>query len=420
MDPLTFEEKKLVRQFTYKGGDASYIYAFALSPLAQNCVDYFIPLWMAPNIITLLGLFATITSLALTLIFNPDLGPNGPTWLHFLSGINIFLYQTLDNMDGKQARRTGSSSALGMVFDHGCDSLNASLSAPVIASVLGLGWTVPGIFFCLLSGFVPFYIATWESYYTDRMDIPVINGPTEGLLIASSMCFLSFVHGPAWWHQTSVQVPVTYFPSLNTLGDGVDYFLPMLRVNPGVYSLSYYNLVCLSSIVITLITITSQAIGVFAIVKDNASSTGDRRKKSIGQALVNLLPFFILFPTGMYYCSASSIAFPTYPMVTMTLMGSAFLEMTVHIMICQICARHIKPFHRIAAWGMLLLPFTVYLSTSTSSTSIETAYLFSLTVLSVVFTAVTMTQVCGGLCSALDIYIFTLGKRKIHSHSRSQ
>jgi ethanolaminephosphotransferase len=27
-----------------------------------------------------------------------------------------------DEMDGKQARRTGNSSPLGMLFDHGCDA----------------------------------------------------------------------------------------------------------------------------------------------------------------------------------------------------------------------------------------------------------------------------------------------------------
>ena len=29
----------------------------------------------------------------------------------------------LDNADGKQARKTGSSSVLGMLFDHGCDMI---------------------------------------------------------------------------------------------------------------------------------------------------------------------------------------------------------------------------------------------------------------------------------------------------------
>ena len=34
----------------------------------------------------------------------------------------------LDEMDGKQARRTGNSSPLGLLFDHGCDAFNAGIS----------------------------------------------------------------------------------------------------------------------------------------------------------------------------------------------------------------------------------------------------------------------------------------------------
>jgi len=30
-------------------------------------------------------------------------------------------------MDGKQARKTGNSSPLGMLFDHGCDALTMTL-----------------------------------------------------------------------------------------------------------------------------------------------------------------------------------------------------------------------------------------------------------------------------------------------------
>jgi len=28
-----------------------------------------------------------------------------------------------DEMDGKQARRSGNSSPLGLIFDHGCDAM---------------------------------------------------------------------------------------------------------------------------------------------------------------------------------------------------------------------------------------------------------------------------------------------------------
>ena len=42
-----------------------------------------------------------------------------PAWPYVLCGICLFSYSVLDNMDGKQARRTGSSSPLGLLFDHG-------------------------------------------------------------------------------------------------------------------------------------------------------------------------------------------------------------------------------------------------------------------------------------------------------------
>ena len=34
-------------------------------------------------------------------------------------GIGLFVYQSLDAIDGKQARRTGMSGPLGELFDHG-------------------------------------------------------------------------------------------------------------------------------------------------------------------------------------------------------------------------------------------------------------------------------------------------------------
>eukprot|EP00438_Fugacium_kawagutii_P000898 Skav225784 [mRNA] locus=scaffold2147:24333:29292:+ [translate_table: standard] len=46
-----------------------------------------------------------------------------PRWLMLLTTFSLFIYQTLDALDGKQARRTGTSSPLGQLFDHGCDCL---------------------------------------------------------------------------------------------------------------------------------------------------------------------------------------------------------------------------------------------------------------------------------------------------------
>ena len=45
-------------------------------------------------------------------------------------------YMTLDAIDGKQARNTKSSSPLGQLFDHGCDSFSLTFF------VLALGQAV--------------------------------------------------------------------------------------------------------------------------------------------------------------------------------------------------------------------------------------------------------------------------------------
>lgn len=52
--------------------------------------------------------------------------PQIPPWVLILAAIGLFVYQTLDACDGKQARRTGNSSSLGELFDHGCDAVSTS------------------------------------------------------------------------------------------------------------------------------------------------------------------------------------------------------------------------------------------------------------------------------------------------------
>ena len=41
-----------------------------------------------------------------------------------LAGLGLFIYQSLDAIDGKQARRTKQATPLGELFDHGCDSVS--------------------------------------------------------------------------------------------------------------------------------------------------------------------------------------------------------------------------------------------------------------------------------------------------------
>lgn len=47
-----------------------------------------------------------------------------PSWALYLCAMGLFVYQALDAIDGKQARRTNSSTPLGELFDHGCDCVS--------------------------------------------------------------------------------------------------------------------------------------------------------------------------------------------------------------------------------------------------------------------------------------------------------
>uniref|UniRef100_A0A8C2ANF8 Cholinephosphotransferase 1 n=1 Tax=Cyprinus carpio TaxID=7962 RepID=A0A8C2ANF8_CYPCA len=81
-----------------------------------------IPTWVAPNTLTIIGLLINILTTVILVYYSPTATEEAPGWAFFLSALGLFIYQSLDAIDGKQARRTNSSSALGELFDHGCDA----------------------------------------------------------------------------------------------------------------------------------------------------------------------------------------------------------------------------------------------------------------------------------------------------------
>jgi len=150
--------------------------------------------------VTLLGFFFVIGNVALLQIMDPDLqGPKSP-WVCYSYAFGVWAYSTMDNIDGKQARRTGTSSGLGELFDHGIDSLNCTLASLLETSAMGLGATPIGALTALIPT-LPMFFSTWETYHTHTLYLGYFNGPTEGLMIASTIMILSGLFGPQIWHQ---------------------------------------------------------------------------------------------------------------------------------------------------------------------------------------------------------------------------
>ena len=189
---LNASQREALRNYKYVGSDTSLIYKHVLSPLAQFCVDSFCPSWLAPNLITLGGLLFSVLAVIVSLIVNPDNHPDGgPRWLHLFCVVCMFSYQTLDNMDGKQARKIGASSPLGLLFDHGCDSINTGILLMPLAGIVGAGWSM-GMICVISTTFAAFYFQTWEEYHVGELILPVVNGPTEGFLSLMAMSVVSY------------------------------------------------------------------------------------------------------------------------------------------------------------------------------------------------------------------------------------
>ena len=177
--------RKQLPDYTYSGSDNSLVYIYFCSPLADTLVK-FIPHWLAPNVITLAGLVLSLAGYFLVYFYAPTFSQPCPSWVWFVLAIFTFAYQTLDNLDGKQARRTNTSSPLGLFVDHGVDALNIVLSSQNVMALLQLGNRDSAQSLCLAVWSInatPFFIATWEEHFTGSLYLGLFNGPTDGVLI---------------------------------------------------------------------------------------------------------------------------------------------------------------------------------------------------------------------------------------------
>ena len=206
---LSADAQKQLPNYQYRGCDNSLLYHYVLSPFAQFCVDHCVGHTVAPNSITLFGLVWMITAYASYWYYVPSLEINGdeepPRWIFIWNFISMLAYQTLDNMDGKQARRTGSSSPLGLLFDHGCDAINSIFGSA--NWIIGMG-LIPAdnLLACWALVFGPFcmfYIATWEQLHTGELVMPIVNGPNEGIMGGALLSLTSWWLGYSFWQETS-------------------------------------------------------------------------------------------------------------------------------------------------------------------------------------------------------------------------
>lgn len=122
-----------------------------------------------------------------------------PSWVFYFASFALLMFQTFDGIDGKHARRCKTSSPLGQLFDHGCDSFS------VVFLLISISHTVQleKIYVLKLFGCCQLliYVVNWSERHLETLTTQVGNfGVTEVQFIVAAIMAITGYYGQAMWH----------------------------------------------------------------------------------------------------------------------------------------------------------------------------------------------------------------------------
>uniref|UniRef100_A0A0B7B1W3 Selenoprotein I n=1 Tax=Arion vulgaris TaxID=1028688 RepID=A0A0B7B1W3_9EUPU len=298
--------------YKYSAIDTSPVSKYVCHPFWNKCVTL-VPLWMAPNFLTLSGFLLLLVNFAVMTYYDPHFYaasrdhpeyPPIPNWVWLMAAINNFLSHTLDGIDGKQARRTKSSSPLGELFDHGLDSW-ATLFLPVaIFCIFGrgeLGVDVFRVFLCVVGIMLVFVLSHWEKYNTGVLFLPW--GYDIGQILMTVVYLITFYGGHDIW---KFQLPIVNWSAAETFE--ISLYVGFVSLT---FPFTFYN-----------------------IYKSYRDRSG--KMHSFREAMRPLASTFVLFSLMIYWAwSSSSDIIELQPRLFYWTAGTAFSHIACHLIIAQ-------------------------------------------------------------------------------------
>ncbi|GBG31343.1 Choline/ethanolaminephosphotransferase 1 [Hondaea fermentalgiana] len=374
--------------YKYKGGEYSWL-DNKLNPFWAKCAEL-LPDTMAPNVVTLIGLGHLFAIGILALIYDPRLQGESPSWVYFINAYCLFMYQTFDAMDGKQARRTQSSSPLGQLFDHGCDSLGTNFIGLGLCSLMGYGPTISTII-SLGTLQIPFFLCQWEENHVHVLRAQVANfGVTEGQYLSIALNLVTAIFGSAFWKLSINEL----------LAHLVD-----ARVPVGVLDVLEVRTVALAiAAVFPIILAVTSIINV-------AKSPGN-----FSRALILTLPLWLAqaYQISIYALSPAKELFHAYPIPFVIILGMLHSHLSNRIIVASVCHIESPLFHSILFPIPIIIALLYHADTTEEShpdldTAIEAALLAHAVAICVQF-AHFIIWVTNAICKLLKIRCFSIVK----------
>ncbi|XP_046748672.1 choline/ethanolaminephosphotransferase 1 isoform X5 [Diprion similis] len=261
-----------------------------------------VPLWLAPNAITVLGLAVNILTTLILVWYSPDAKTEAPRWACLLCALGLFVYQSLDAIDGKQARRTGTQSPLGELFDHGCDSISTVFVALSACIAVQLGYYPTWMFFQCFCAMTLFYCAHWQTYVSGTLRFGKVD-VTEAQFTIMGIHIISGIFGPSIW--------MTEIPYIN--GFELKYLIAVMTV---VCALA--NLYSMFSVIFT-----------GGVGKNGSTVAGT-------SVLSPIIPFsFVVVPAFIIYRKSAENVYENHPALYILAFGMVAAKVTNRLVVAH-------------------------------------------------------------------------------------
>jgi ethanolaminephosphotransferase len=325
----------------------------------------------------------------------PATNPPPPSWIYLWNGISMLVYQTLDNMDGKQARRTRSSSPLGLLFDHGCDAVNSIFGSAnwIIGMALVPGDCPLETWILIFGPFALFYISTWEQYFTGQLVMPVVNGPNEGLLGGALLSFASWWWGSHYWQQT------TWFDAIRS---SLPPPLSSMLLQEAALLLRGSSAAGAPALRNCDVVVMAASVGfVQEIVTKGVAVT----RRYGAPAALALLPFLILASSYLAIGWMDPSVWLNIPRTSLHLAMVLFVEMSTDMMLAHVTAQPFRPYR----WQVVpLVGLTAWVALGGRNGEVLQYWILAYAWSMGAYLTMKCTLVIHEMCQVLEIWCFDI------------
>ncbi|XP_072913146.1 ethanolaminephosphotransferase 1 isoform X2 [Hemitrygon akajei] len=351
---VTEEQLAGFDKYKYSAVDTNPLSVYVMHPF-WNSVVKILPTWLAPNLLTFCGFMLLVLNFCMLAYFDYD-------------------FYASDGVDGKQARRTNSSTPLGELFDHGLDSWACIFFVVTVYSIFGRGEAGVSVFTLFLILWVvlfSFILSHWEKYNTGILFLP-------------------------WGYDISqVTISIVY---IITAIVGVEAWYGPIFLN-----FQYRDL--FTTMILSCAFIVTFPVSLYNVFK--AYRSGTLKQHSFYEAMLPFVSPVLLFSLCLLWVRISPYdVLEKHPRILYFLVGTAFSNITCKLIVCQMSNTRCQPL------SCLLLPLAVGVLFVISGTLHDNEYYL----LIILTTVVTAAHIHYGVCVVnqlskhFNIYAFSLKK----------